>query len=109
MRVLVLCELFPLVQGTRGRQMAKVADALEQHAARSGKQEDLLLVSGFDPGRESEAEAWVAQSPATRAAIGYHVLSGGSGVLEGAARGLGYVIGKATNDSPFVHRALGAV
>lgn len=105
MRVLILCELFPLVHGTQALQMAKVASALEKHVAIHGMPDELFIVSGVAAGRQAEADAWVNAAEGKRAALPYTPLVSSSRVLAPAASGLHYAVRKLSHDASFVHRA----
>lgn len=104
MRILVLCELFPLAQGTRALQMAKVAAALEQHAAHSGSGDDVFVVSGVDGDRKAEARAWLDGAP-QRSCLPYFPARDSASSVAWAAHGLHLARAMLTRNTSFVHRA----
>ena len=105
MRALILCELFPLVHGTRAIQMAKVSRALEQFSTGNGSADDVLLVSGAEPNRQSEAAAWIAERADRRECLAYLPERTAPGTAAAASHGLRLAAAHLTRNAPFVRRA----
>jgi hypothetical protein len=103
-RALILCELFPLVHGTRALQMAKVAGALADYTARSGSGDDVFVLSGVEQHRQPEARAWLADRD-NRACLPYLPERTSSRLAAGAVHVVRIAASKLTRNAPFVRRA----